>query len=130
MQYGLLAIAILLILLLVGVCFVLLRKIRNIHEELDVLEQSIEQQAKALSRRLDNYLTGSIQMGEELHNLRQQVAPLPEKLMQMEQRDPSSLSFIEAARLVSLGATTEDLQQACGLSHAEAELLKRMHQKN
>lgn len=130
MQYGLLAIAILLILLLVGICFVLLRKIRNIHDELDVLEQSIEQQAKSLSRRLDNYLTGSIQMGEELHNLRQQVAPLPEKLMQMEQRDPSSLSFIEAARLVSLGATAEDLQQACGLSHAEAELLKRMHQKN
>lgn len=97
-------------------------------DELDALEQYIQQQEKALGRRLDNYLAGSIQMGEELHNLRQQVAPLPEKLMQMEQRDPSSLSFTEAARLVSLGATTEDLQQACGLSHAEAELLKRMHQ--
>ena len=47
----------------------------------------------------------------------------------MEQRDLSSLSFTQAARLVGLGASTEDLKQSCGLSQSEAELLLRMHGK-
>lgn len=129
MLYGLLGIAILLILVLAGISFVLFRKISLLQEDLYGLEEQLESQLKNMGRRMDNYLTGSMQMGEELHNLRQQVAPLPDKLLQMEQRDPSTLSFTEAARLVSLGATAEDLQQACGLSVAEAELLQRMHQK-
>lgn len=86
-------------------------------------------QLKMLARRLDSYLTGTMTMGQELHALREQVEPLPDKILQMQQRDPSSLSFIEAARLISLGASTEDLQQACGLTHAEAELLQIMHKR-
>ncbi|MBH3340868.1 DUF2802 domain-containing protein [Pseudomonas mendocina] len=82
---------------------------------------------KELSKRLDTYLTGSIRMGEELHELRRVVAPLPDKVNQIEQRDPSSLSFTQAARLVGMGAGVEDLTQSCGLSKAEAELISRLH---
>ncbi|RJG09825.1 DUF2802 domain-containing protein [Pseudomonas cavernicola] len=87
-----------------------------------------DQRIKELSKRLDAYLTGSIRMGEELHELRRIVAPLPDKLTQMEQRDPSSLSFTQAARLVGLGASVDDLTQSCGLSRAEAELVSKLHQ--
>ncbi len=87
-----------------------------------------DQRIKYLSKRLDAYLTGSIRMGEELHELRRTVAPLPDKLTQMEQRDPSSLSFTQAARLVGLGASVDDLTQSCGLSRAEAELVSKLHQ--
>ena len=83
---------------------------------------------KDLAKRLDTYLTGSVRMGEELHELRRTVAPLPDKLNQIEQRDPSSLSFTQAARLVGLGASVDDLTQSCGLSKAEAELISRLHQ--
>lgn len=83
---------------------------------------------KELSKRLDAYLTGSIRMGEELHELRRVVAPLPDKLSQIEQRDPNSLSFTQAARLVGMGASVDDLTQSCGLSKAEAELISRLHQ--
>ncbi len=83
---------------------------------------------KELSKRLDAYLTGSVRMGEELHELRRTVAPLPDKLNQIEQRDPSSLSFTQAARLVGLGASVDDLTQSCGLTKAEAELVSRLHQ--
>ena len=82
---------------------------------------------RELSKRLDAYLTGSIRMGEELHELRRVVAPLPDKLSQIEQRDPSSLSFTQAARLVGMGASVDDLTQSCGLSKAEAELISRLH---
>ena len=70
-----------------------------------------------------------MRMGEELYELKKELAPLPDKILRMEQKDPSSLSFTQAARLVGLGASTEDLKQSCGLSQSEAELLQRMHSK-
>ena len=101
----------------------------------DVLAQQMQQiqqhtQAfKDLNRRLDTYLSGSMRMGEELYELQKSIAPLPEKILRMEQRDLSSLSFTQAARLVGLGASIEDFKQSCGLSQSEAELLLRMHGK-
>ena len=98
--------------------------------------KQIAQQSQAfkdLSRRMETYLLGSVRMGEELHALQQQqktFAPLPEKILRMEQRDLSSLSFTQAARLIGLGASTEDIKQSCGLSQSEAELVQRLHQKN
>ena len=94
--------------------------------------KQIQQHAQAfkdLNRRLDTYLSGSMRMGEELYELQKSIAPLPEKILRMEQRDLSSLSFTQAAKLVGLGASTEDLKQSCGLSQSEAELLLRMHGK-
>ncbi|MBC9250457.1 chemotaxis protein [Pseudomonas alcaligenes] len=114
-------------LLLAGTCFWLqtnLRQQAQLQAERDAFR---DQRFKELSRRLDTYLTGSIRMGEELHELRKVVAPLPDKLNQMEQRDPSSLSFTQAARLVGMGASVDDLTQSCGLSTAEAELISKLH---
>lgn len=86
-----------------------------------------DQRIKELGRRLDTYQNGSVQMGEELHELRAVVAPLPEKLTQLEQRDPTSLSFSQAARLVGMGASIDELTESCGLTQAEAELMSKMH---
>lgn len=127
MLYGLLT-GVLLLAAVAG--YVLYWQSRQLQELRKLLAQQDEKQArqqKSLTRRLDNYLSGSMQMGKELHELRVQFAPMPDKLLQLEQRDPGSLSFMEAARLVGLGASTEDLQNACGLSQSEAELLQRIH---
>ncbi|SEM72389.1 Protein of unknown function [Pseudomonas sp. ok272] len=86
-----------------------------------------DQRIKELNRRLDNYQAGSVRMGEDLHELRAVVGPLPDKLAQLEQRDPSSLSFAQAARLVGMGASVDELTQSCGLTQAEAELMRKMH---
>ncbi|BBP84231.1 hypothetical protein PHLH8_38730 [Pseudomonas sp. Pc102] len=85
-----------------------------------------DQRIKELARRLDAYLSGSIRMGEELHELRRVVAPLPDKVSQIEQRDPSSLSFTQAARLAGMGASVDDLTHSCGLTQAEAELVSKL----
>jgi hypothetical protein len=45
----------------------------------------------------------------------------------LEQRDPSSLSFEQAAKLVGMGASVDELTQSCGLTQAEAELMSKMH---
>lgn len=114
--------------LLGGVCLWLgmnQRRLTQLQAERDGVR---DQRLKDLARRLDAYLTGSIRMGEELQELRRVVAPLPDKLLQMEQRDPGSLSFTQAARLVGLGASVDDLTQSCGLSKAEAELVSKLNQ--
>ncbi|KAF2393581.1 MULTISPECIES: DUF2802 domain-containing protein [Pseudomonas] len=86
-----------------------------------------DQRIKDLAKRVDNYQSGNVRMGEDLHELRAVVSPLPEKLAQLEQRDPSSLSFAQAARLVGMGATVDELTQSCGLTQAEAELMRKLH---
>ena len=86
-----------------------------------------DQRIKGLAKRVDDYQSGNVRMGEDLHELRAVVSPLPDKLAQLEQRDPSSLSFAQAARLVGMGATVDELTQSCGLTQAEAELMRKLH---
>ena len=86
-----------------------------------------DQRIKDLGRRVDDYQNGNVRMGEDLHELRAIVAPLPDKLVQLEQRDPTSLSFAQAARLVGMGASVDELTQSCGLTQAEAELMSKLH---
>jgi hypothetical protein len=113
---------------LIGACIWLARQLRDAIKLQGERDAVRDRRLKELSRRLDAYLTGSVQMGEELHELRRVVAPLPDKLNQIEQRDPSSLSFTQAARLAGMGASVDDLTQSCGLSKAEAELVSKMQQ--
>ncbi|CAI8821481.1 MULTISPECIES: DUF2802 domain-containing protein [Pseudomonas] len=86
-----------------------------------------DQRIKDLARRVEDYQNGNVRMGEDLYELRAIVAPLPDKLAQLEQRDPSSLSFAQAARLVGMGASVNELTQSCGLTQAEAELMSKLH---
>jgi hypothetical protein len=86
-----------------------------------------DQRIKELARRVEDYQNGNVRMGEDLHALRAMVGPLPDKLAQLEQRDPSSLSFAQAARLVGMGASVNELTQSCGLTQAEAELMSKLH---
>jgi hypothetical protein len=86
-----------------------------------------DQRIKDLAKRVDDYQNGTVRMGEALHELRSVVGPIPDKLAQLEQRDPSSLSFAQAAKLVGMGASVDELTQSCGLTQAEAELMSKMH---
>jgi len=86
-----------------------------------------DQRIKDLAKRLDDYQNGSVRMGEAIHELRAVVAPLPDRLQQLEQRDPSSVTFTQAAKLVGMGASVEELTQSCGLTQAEAELMSKLH---
>lgn len=86
-----------------------------------------DQRIKDLAKRLDDYQNGTVRMGEAIHELRAVVAPLPEKLQQLEQRDPNSVTFAQAAKLVVMGASVEELTQTCGLTQAEAQLMSKLH---
>ncbi|MFL1503294.1 DUF2802 domain-containing protein [Pseudomonas sp. O64] len=80
-----------------------------------------------LVKRVDHFQQSAVKVGDEVHELRAVLAPLPDKLAQIEQRDPSSLSFAQAAKLVGMGATVDELTQSCGLTQAEAQLMSKLH---
>ena len=80
-----------------------------------------------LVKRVDHFQQSAVRVGDEVHELRAVVGPLPDKLAQLDQRDPSSLSFAQAARLVGMGASVDELTQSCGLTQAEAELMSKLH---
>ncbi len=103
------------------------RRQRKLDAERDDAAALRDQRIKELARRLDNYQNGTVRMGEALHELRAVVSPLPDKLTALEQRDPSTLSFAQAARLVGMGASIDELTQSCGLTQAEAQLMTKLH---
>ncbi|MFJ4348163.1 DUF2802 domain-containing protein [Pseudomonas sp. NPDC089401] len=86
-----------------------------------------DQRIKDLAKRLDDYQNGTVRMGEAIHELRAAVAPLPERVQQLEQRDPNSVTFTQAAKLVGMGASVAELTETCGLTQAEAELMSKLH---
>ncbi|MEW9902855.1 DUF2802 domain-containing protein [Pseudomonas putida] len=86
-----------------------------------------DQRIKDLAKRLDDYQNGTVRMGDAIHELRAVLAPLPDKLQQLEQRDPNSVTFTQAAKLVGMGASIDELTRTCGLTQAEAELMSKLH---
>ncbi|KFE57774.1 DUF2802 domain-containing protein [Pseudomonas syringae] len=103
---------------------------RALDLEREAADKVRDQRLRELLRRVDNFQNGTVKMGEALHELRAIVAPLPDKLTALEQRDPASLSFAQAARLVGMGASVDELTQACGLTQAEAQLMSKLHGHN
>ena len=107
--------------------------LRYVRQQRELLLQQAERDAVRdrrileLVKRVDHYQQSAVRVGDEVHELRAILAPLPDKLAQIEQRDPSSLSFAQAAKLVGMGATVDELTQSCGLTQAEAQLMSKLH---
>ena len=124
------ALVIVLALLWAGTVAFVLRYMRQQRElalqqaERDTLR---ERRILDLVRRVDHYHQSAVKVGDEVHELRAILAPIPDKLEQLEQRDPANLSFAQAARLVGMGATVDELTQSCGLTQAEAQLMSKLH---
>jgi hypothetical protein len=124
------AAVIVLALLWAGTLAVLLRYMRQQRES--VLQQAERDAVRdrrilELVKRVDHFQQTAVRVGDEVHELRAILGPLPDKLVQLEQRDPANLSFAQAAKLVGMGATVDELTQSCGLTHAEAQLMSKLH---
>ncbi len=115
-------------LVLLGLCLWLLRRQRQQAEQQAKRDAIRDRRIKEVDSRLDTFLDGSVRMGDQLHELSRLVTPLPDRITQLEQRDPNNFSFSQAAKLVGMGASVDDLTQSCGLSQSEAELMSKLHQ--
>ena len=106
---------------------VLVYLLRRRLQRMDAAHKALVQRVEQVSRDLSGFRQGTVGMGEELSTLRDQVKRLHDRQQQVEQQDPQTLPYNQAARLVNMGASMEDLTQACGLSRAEAELVLKLH---
>lgn len=115
---------------LAGFCLWLRRQLRQQEQQ----QAEYSAQLEALIRRLDSRFEAqkaiSLRTGEELRELRKALKALSERLVRLEQRDPGSQPFLQAARMASMGATPDELARTCGLSRSEAELMSRIQQKS
>lgn len=100
---------------------------RRMARQLQALDERQSRGLQQLKNDVNTFQQGSIRMGEDLVALREQFKRMEDKQLRIEQHDPQSLPYNQAARLVSLGASVEDLTQSCGLSKAEAELVAKLH---
>ncbi|WP_223655166.1 DUF2802 domain-containing protein [Halopseudomonas nanhaiensis] len=100
---------------------------RRLSARLVELDAAQRHRVDELTRDIAGYQQGTIRMGEELVALREQCRRLEDKQQRIEQHDPQSMPYNQAARLVGMGASVEDLTQSCGLSKAEAELVMKMY---
>ncbi|BAP44206.1 DUF2802 domain-containing protein [Pseudomonas sp. 21LCFQ02] len=107
-----------------------IKRQRQLDEQRSKADEAREQRLRELARRVENFQKGTVGMGEDLHELRAIVAVLPDKITALEQRDPSTLTFAQAARLVGMGASVEELTQSCGLTQAEAQLMSKLHKNS
>tara|TARA_R110000751_G_scaffold303709_1_gene418611 strand:+ start:29 stop:436 length:408 start_codon:yes stop_codon:yes gene_type:complete len=113
--------------LMVAALVVLFAQVRRLPSELQQQAELQRVRQEQLSRDLATFQQGSIRMGEELTSLRLQLKRLEDKQLKLETQDPQSLPYSQAARLVGMGASIEDLTQSCGLSKSEAELFVKLH---
>lgn len=91
------------------------------------LQAELEGRIARLANKLAEYQQSNIRMGEELIALREKLAQLDNKQQRLEQQDMQGLPYNQATRLVGMGASLDDLMQACGLSRSEAELMLKLH---
>ncbi|WP_339664499.1 DUF2802 domain-containing protein [uncultured Pseudomonas sp.] len=113
--------------LVVAALIVLFAKVRALPMEVRLQSEQLRLRQEQLSRDVATFQQGSIRMGEELTALRLQLKRLEDKQLKLETHDPQSLPYSQAARLVGMGASIEDLTQSCGLSKSEAELFVKLH---
>ncbi|PSL12386.1 uncharacterized protein DUF2802 [Marinobacterium halophilum] len=92
-----------------------------------------ERQHQALINVLRNEIramtNGSIGMGKRLMAIERKLNITVEKQQELENRDPGVLAYNQAAKLMEMGASVDDLVRNCGIGRPEAELMALLHRE-
>ncbi|MBA4501038.1 DUF2802 domain-containing protein [Marinobacterium sp. 3-1745] len=92
-----------------------------------------ERQHQALINVLRNEIrsmtNGSIGMGKRLMAIERRLDITVEKQQELENRDPGVLAYNQAAKLMEMGASVDDLVRNCGIGRPEAELMALLHRE-
>ncbi|MCW8884086.1 MAG: DUF2802 domain-containing protein [Motiliproteus sp.] len=96
------------------------------------LQQS-EQRYQALVNVLRNEIrvmnSGSFGVGRRLKQVESKLNITAEKQQELENRDPGTLAYNQAAKLMEMGAEVDDLVSSCGIARPEAELMALLHRE-
>ena len=73
--------------------------------------------------------SGAMGMGRRLKQVEQRLNITAEKQLELENRDPGTLAYNQAAKLMEMGADVDDLIGSCGIARPEAELMALLHRE-
>lgn len=110
-----------------GMAFFCLSRLRQLKRKLAEARNETFVLVKALRNETHAMGSGAIGVGQRLVEVEKRLNSTVERQMEFEQRDPGSLPYAYAVRLVEMGATAEDLINNCGLARVEAELITLVH---
>ena len=113
------AVSALLMLVVMGMQWANLRRIRGLEQAL--LESRKKQEA--LQRESNKTI---LTLGKALAAVDQRLGQTQRRQQDLENKDSGSLTYAQASKLIQMGAAPEDLVKSCGLSEAEAKLVSLM----
>ena len=89
--------------------------------------KTLEQNLASLKTNLEMSSDSGIGVGRKVLSMERRLHATEQKQQEIESADLEKVSYNEAVRLLSLGANVDDLTGSCGLTRAEANLLKVLH---
>ncbi|XOV79242.1 MAG: DUF2802 domain-containing protein [Aestuariibacter sp.] len=115
-----------------------LASLRTTHEALTTSIRKLQSNSKTQEEKLFEFTSALSGMSDKLQALTRQskdqesqfhedLKKLTEKLQEIESADPGARMYTKAAKLVSSGASIEEVMQECDIPRAEAELLMNLH---
>ncbi|MAC48458.1 MAG: DUF2802 domain-containing protein [Oceanospirillum sp.] len=115
------------IVIAIGVAVYNMKQVAKLRKQ---LEES-QNETRALVQNLRNEThamgSGSIGVGQRLREVEKKLNQAMERQVELEQKDPGSLPYTYAIRLVEMGASAKDLVDNCGLARVEADLISLVH---
>jgi len=102
-----------------------------IHVLIRIKRQERRQQAliNVLRNEIRAMTNGSIGMGKRLLAIERTLDITIERQQELENRDPGVLAYNQAAKLMEMGASVDDLVRNCGIGRPEAELMALLHRE-
>jgi uncharacterized protein YoxC len=113
-----------------GFIVYLLLQIRKLNSRLVFSEQTlskIENKLNQIDDELHEIHTGSQALGRRVKELALSVSGLNERQQHLAEQDPQSRFYFNAVKLITEGASLEQVMHDCDLPRAEAELLFSLH---
>ena len=80
--------------------------------------------------QFDQIELSSKSLGQRILSIEDAVQNLIERQNKIENQEPQSASYTQAAKLLEMGANVDELKSTCGLGRAESEFMMTMHQKD
>ena len=107
---------------LATIILILFIRQRRLENRSELLIISLRAEIQAMSG-------STIGMGKRIVDIEVKLDISLEKQRELEQRDPDEVAYSQAARLVEMGASVDDLVHSCGIGRPEAELMTLMHKE-
>jgi len=111
------------------ISYILIKKQTKKTDALQLLVKLLLASNESFKRQFTEIHSGTVGMGKKIQQLESMVKQTQENQLNLVAQAPENRLYTRAAKMVTLGASIEELMSECELPRAEAELLLNLHKK-